>query len=352
VKKKSKISGYTGAVMIAALCAVFLFETGSVSQEKSSGADSKNITEQSDQKIRFSEVWGYLMQGEEAKFTGSENVTDIMYFGARINDEGRLIFPQSPPDMGLRDGKKYRYHLVVYSISGGAMLNAAIDKKLPFRNSFIKDMIAAAKNYDGLHIDFETVTAKNRDDYHDMLRELKKGIGPDKRFTVLVMPRRRAVKDDPHDYKIISSIADRVFVMAYDQHWSTSAPGPVASIKWCKEIIDYTLASVPRDKLIMGIPMYGRAWQDNNHTRSLHFPHTLGLLEKHGITPEYTDELGAYFEYTETVTVKVFYENARSIIAKANLYNSYGILGVGFWRIGQEDKTIWQTIDLRLDNGR
>jgi len=61
-------------------------------------------------------------------------------------------------------------------------------------------------------------------------------------------------------------------------------------------------------------------------------------------TAEYTSELGAYFEYSENVVVKVFYDDYRSIMEKLQLYRARNINSVSFWRIGQGPPELWNGI--------
>ena len=80
--------------------------------------------------------------------------------------------------------------------------------------------------------------------------------------------------------QIISKIADRVLVMAYDQHWSTSKPGPVASLTWCREVAAYASKNIPKSKLIMGLPLYGREWGDQGYSRSIRWNQVNELIGK------------------------------------------------------------------------
>ena len=61
--------------------------------------------------------------------------------------------------------------------------------------------------------------------------------------------------------------ADRLFLMGYDYHWSGSAPGASSpidradglySLRWSIE--QYVDAGVPRDHILLGLPLYGMSW--------------------------------------------------------------------------------------------
>jgi spore germination protein YaaH len=134
-------------------------------------------------------------------------------------------------------------------------------------------------------------------------------------------------------------------IMAYDEHWSTSSPGPVASLPWCAKVVDYAKSVVESEKIVMGLPLYGRAWQDKRLAKALRFRNVQELVAEKQSTINYAPEFGAYFEYSENVVVTVFYDDPRTILEKLRLYRARGIGSVSFWRIGQGPLQLWSSID-------
>lgn len=55
------------------------------------------VAEDSESRISFREVWGYLMRGEEKLFIKEAPITDIFYFSASINSKGRINTSVYPP---------------------------------------------------------------------------------------------------------------------------------------------------------------------------------------------------------------------------------------------------------------
>ena len=68
------------------------------------------------------------------------------------------------------------------------------------------------------------------------------------------------VNDDDFDYKFIADHSDGVIAMNYDQHFSTSAPGPIASQSWFVKNLRDLKKVVPPQKLICAIASYGYDW--------------------------------------------------------------------------------------------
>ena len=63
-----------------------------------------------------------------------------------------------------------------------------------------------------------------------------------------------------YDIAAIAKYVDLVCLMTYDQHTRWTEPGPVAGWDWTVENLNYALKVVPKEKLSLGIPLYGYHW--------------------------------------------------------------------------------------------
>jgi spore germination protein len=291
----------------------------------------------------FQEIWAYLLRGEEAELTGSEPITDLCYFGLNLARNGRLAEKVARPTVVLQNGLKPAMHLVIAELSNQALMHFSLSPQYGVRPLLVEDILRAAQDFDGVQIDFESLSRDDADSFVDFLKELRGNLPAGKRLSVAAPARTEPVAD-AYDYSRLAPLVDRLVIMAYDEHWSTSAPGPVASLPWCARVVDYVKSVVAREKIIMGLPLYGRAWQDKRLARALRFRNVQELVaEKQGST-SYALELGAYFEYSENVVVKVFYDDERSLLDKLRLYRAREVDAVSFWRIGQGPPGLWGSI--------
>jgi len=67
-----------------------------------------------------------------------------------------------------------------------------------------------------------------------------------------------------------------LIVMAYDEHWSTSDPGPIASLKWVDAVVQYAQSVLPSDKFVLALGNYGYRWTQVA-TRNGKAKHWLGV---------------------------------------------------------------------------
>jgi hypothetical protein len=286
--------------------------------------------------LGFNELWAYLQTGREQALKLNYPITDLVYFGAEIDSYGRLTGVPDHRKVGRFPG---RLHLALVCNSRG-LAHFVMESGSPARRRLVADILEASGNFDGLQIDFELIPARDGANFISFLAEVREGLG-DKLFSVALPARRRAIADDVFDYEKIAPLADRVFVMAYDEHWSGSEPGPVASLDWCRSVADYALKTVGPDKLVMGLPFYGRAWGDSNPSRAF-FHSGIERIKGENDVDRVTRENGVpTFSYETTIKVTVYYEDVYSLNLRGSMYRDMGVAAVGFWALGQEDPGVW-----------
>jgi len=290
---------------------------------------------------RYREIWAYLVSGREAALDADYPVSDLCYFGADLDSYGKLI---DVPDIKNVPPYNGRIHLVA-ACSGRALTHFALAERSPERSALIRDLLEAAKPYQGLQIDFEYVLPKDGDVFLSFLRELRAGLG-DKIFSVALPARTCLQLNDVYDYNTIKSVVDRILVMAYDEHWSASDPGPIASMDWCERVAKYALDIIGPEKLIMGLPFYGRSWGNVNANKAYIYSGIEGILRDQNVGGIRRENGIPTFTYQTPLSVTVYYEDDYSLSSRLEMYKRMGVGAVGFWRLGQETPAFWPLIAL------
>jgi len=129
-------------------------------------------------------------------------------------------------------------------------------------------------------------------------------------------------------------------------------PRAVSPINEVRRVMEYAISEVPRDKIMMGIPLYGYDWtlpyeQGGSWAKSISPQRAIELAQKYGVAIQYDPISQApYFFYTDEQGRRheVWFEDARSIQAKFNLAKELGIRGVFYWVLGNDFPQNWLLI--------
>jgi spore germination protein len=291
----------------------------------------------------FNEIWGYLIRGHESDLKGTEPFTDICYFGADLTKDGRITETIARPSVAVANGAAPKIFLVVAELSNAALLHFSLSPTFGVRPLLISDICRVSADFDGVQIDFEAVSADDAQSFWDFLQELRSQLPPGKVLSV-ALPPRTAPRADAYSYVKIAPLVDRVMIMAYNEHWSGSTPGPIASLPWCSQVLGFAQSIIPADKLIMGLPLYGRAWMDKRIPRALGFEGVQSIMAEKNATTSYPSDQGPNFQYSENVVVTVYYDDVRSLREKLLLYESRNVTTVAFWRIGLSPAELWNSV--------
>lgn len=230
-------------------------------------------------------------------------------------------------------------------------------------------------NLDGIQVDIENTTEIDRDAYTDLVKQLREKLPSDKEVSVAVAANPNGWTKGWHgtyDYKELAKYSNYLMVMAYDESYEGSPEGPVASYGWVERSIQYALKQgISPDKIVLGIPFYGRYWKEGEATGGTGISNVRvdELLSKYGGTVVF-DEATKSPKATVTIkqgdpvttiagktlapgTYKIWYENSDSIAAKFDLIHKYNLKGSGSWSLGQESTAIWQNYRAWMsDNGQ
>lgn len=224
------------------------------------------------------------------------------------------------------------------------------------RENLINNMMTEAEIYgfDGWNIDFETLTSKTGPHYIQFLKELS--IRCRKAGIVLSVDNYvPAPYNAFYDLATQGKIVDYVIIMAYDEHYSGSeTAGSVSSIGFLKEAVNNTLASVPRERIVMGIPFYTRLWAEQEVDGSMHLSSealtmngAADVLERNDVKAEWdTVTAQNYAEYEKDgVTYKIWLEDEDSLRERLKVISGADMAGIAAWRLGYETDEIWTIIE-------
>lgn len=209
-------------------------------------------------------------------------------------------------------------------------------------------------NFDGINIDFEKVPQNAGEHFIQFIRELS--VSCRSEGVVLSIDNYVPASYNAfYDWNEQGVVADYVIIMAYDEHYPGSEDsGSVASIGYVQNAVTEILNSVPKERVIMGIPFYTRQWKEETGndgavtvtSQAYGMQTAENILEQNGVTPKWDDTTGQYYgEYTlDGAVYKIWLEEEESIEKKLKVITEADVAGIAGWKLGLEKPDIWDII--------
>ena len=192
--------------------------------------------------------------------------------------------------------------------------------------------IVEREGWDGISIDFESLTPRDSEGLTAFATELREELGQEKTLSIALM------LGDPEehgtDLEALVPVLDRFILMAYDEHgpWDAESPGPVGSLDWQRAGIDVLLETVPADQVELGIAGYGYGWGPSGDGQLC----VARAQELAGDTARFDEAAG---EWTATLAdgTELWWSDIRSFRLRVEMAREAGIGGVALWSLEQGD---------------
>jgi spore germination protein YaaH len=228
--------------------------------------------------------------------------------------------------------------------------------------------------YDGIQVDFENLSIRDRDAFTRFYRELGEALRPagcGLSVAVVHRPDEFAGPTAYHkwlhdswrggyDIAALGEIGDFISIMSYSQHTRRTPPGPQASVLWMEDVIVYFRQHVPADKLSLGIATGSQRWYTSyeeritpelarSYSEQLSHARALSLIDRYDADVHWDDEHAVSFAYYPVggTFEWIFLEDARSFRARLDLLREHDLRGFSVWVLGNEDPAIWQALPPR-----
>lgn len=198
----------------------------------------------------------------------------------------------------------------------------------------------------GINIDFENLEAQDREYYLDFLSELALKLHENRKFLSVDVP----VGDPVFDMEYIGSVSDLVILMAYDEHYPSGAPGPIASQNWYQNAIDEVVGQIPSHKLLIALGNYGYDWtlEDAGPAKSYGYNDIISIANDSGAYPELvssTRNMGFAYQDYKNKNHEVWFLNSITAWNEWLYARGHNVLGSALWRLGTEDPLVWKFLN-------
>jgi spore germination protein len=232
---------------------------------------------------------------------------------------------------------------------------AAILRNPSLQETLINNILSAvrSKGYRTVNFDFEYVYPEDRENYNAFLRRVVSRLRPQGILvSTALAPKERENQPgllyEAHDYRAHGEIVDFVILMTYEWGWAGGRPWAIAPIPKVRQVLDYAVTAIPRRKILMGTPLYGRDWRipwvEGTIARTISPQEAIRLAVRYKASIQYNaNDQAPFFRYTDESGQQheVWFEDARSMQAKMNIVKQYRLRGISYWTLGYPFPQNW-----------
>lgn len=244
------------------------------------------------------------------------------------------------------------------------------------QQTFINNIIAdlQARGGKGVNIDFEGMSASNSTAFTSFMQSLSTQLHAAIPGSEVSMALYAVDWSNVFDIPNLTPYVDLFIIMGYDYYWSGSTTaGPDDPLYNFQTSYNYTLTrsitfylaqGMPSDKLLLGLPYYGREWETvgstipsattGNFSSSRTFAvimnnasgyYSVPQYDPVSFTPYYSFQVGPDWR-------QCFWENSYSMKRRFDIVNQRNLGGIGIWALGYDDgyNEYWDAISERFSD--
>ena len=288
-----------------------------------------------------------------------DSLTYLAMFSYRANRDGSLDAPSIDNIPNIASSARVINALVVSNIEEyqfSADLAHILFTDESTQNRLFENIIQIANEvgYGDIHFDFEMMSPEDRELYNNFLRRARDRIhAAGLTISNAVHPKPSDITTGiygAHDYATIGNIVDFTSLMTYEWGYTYSTPQAVSPIGSVRNIVQYAVSMIPRNKILLGQNLYGYDWtapyppQGGAPARAVSPQQAIALALRENAEIEYDYQAQApFFRYTDDAGVvhEVWFEDARSIQAKFDLIKQFNLRGIMYWKLGLSFPQNW-----------
>jgi spore germination protein len=213
------------------------------------------------------------------------------------------------------------------------------------------------KGYWGLNVDFENVLPGDREAYNLFLEQAASRLHGNGYFLSTAVapkigPTQAGLLYEAHDYPAHGRIADFVILMTYEWGYRKGPPQAISPVNRMREVLDYAVTAIPREKIFLGFQIYARDWtlphKAGQEAETISPQEAVARAAQFGAAIRYDDlAQSPFFRYTDEngTAHELWFEDARSAQAKFDLVKEYGLAGISYWALGYPFPQNWVLLE-------
>lgn len=316
---------------------------------------------------RMIEANGYLTRtGAEGERIARELGTYLTYlsmFSYHIRPDGSLIPLDDASALQAARAQRAAPLMVITNFEGRRFspdLAHSVLASTGVQDILITNILNTlrSKRFTGLNIDFEYVRPADRELYNQFLRRVVNRLRPaGYSISTALAPKVSAdqigLLYEAHDYPVHGQLTDFVVLMTYEWGYAAGPPWAIAPINEVRRVLNYAVTAIPRNKILMGMPTYGRDWRlpfvaGQSIAATISPQEAIARAARYGVDIQFHQLYQSpFYRYTDAQGVRheVWFEDARSVQVKYNTVKQYGLRGVSYWELSSPFPQAWPVLE-------
>jgi chitinase len=328
--------------------------------------------------VAYYPYWSLSTRQYRVEDIPAASLTHINYAFAVLSMDGECTSANADADavnLPALQALKLRYpHLQTLLSVGGSGTGKAFSQAAgdaASRDRLVESCVTfmLANGFDGIDLDWEFPQDGETQAFTDLLSALRQrldtqGQADGRRYLLTIAAPAGPWQMARIDFPQVVPLLDWLNLMTYDYYgsWSSSTgfnaplypstPDP-AHLSVDTTVQAYLAAGVPAEKLVVGLPFFGRGWQgvaDTNH--GLYQPFSApaqgtgkGSYDFYFIQENLLGQYARYWDdearvpwlYDPAQGIMVSYDDAESILIKAAYIRQHALGGAMIWQIAADD---------------
>jgi spore germination protein len=288
-------------------------------------------------------------------------LTYLTIFNYRATSEGEIITRSDDTEL-IQLAKEYGAApmLFVSTITEEGLTSHEVNYEI-LNNPSVQDrlidnalQILKRKGYYGINIYVEDITYDNINNIAEYLKKAWEIFHSEGyRIVITVTPITNI--DTPYvsfeklDYSKLSEYVDGIIFASYDWARIYNYPNSIFPVNVLRELLDYVAGIIPYEKIILGITTQGYDWtlpyvpgasgavvMSNNRAVQIAADNDLVIQFNEAAQSPYF-----YYEDCDETLHVIWFKDARSFDARAELVEEYNLQGLSIWTIMRFDAQMW-----------
>ena len=201
-----------------------------------------------------------------------------------------------------------------------------------------------SSRYRGVVMDFEGMTPRDLDQLLAFTRAVADSVRAHGVGTIVIAVP--AGDTAAYPAALLLQSADLIMPMLYDQHWSDSPPGPIASPEWVTRNLGTRVAEVGAARIVAALPLYGYRWRTTAETEVISFDDARRLTTMTN-TALARDHSSASLHARSPEGWELWVSDRELLETLVRGARQLGVRTFALWRLGLEDQAVWDFIGPR-----